>query len=301
MRKAFTEYVLKEWNAPDHVFLTGDLGFNALEAVRDAFGERFINCGIAEQNMVSVAAALAMEGFKCLVYSIAPFVYARPFEQVRNDLGLTGLPVCLVGNGGGYAYGVLGPTHHALEDCASLSAIGVRCLVPACGRDIGPMVAGVDSPAYLRLGRETFPEGVALPPYAPWRKLLEGQGGVCVALGPMAGLAWRTLSPMPEKKRPALWCCTELTLSVFPEALAETADKMPFYVLEEHVREGGLGMAICTALAEKGVTPFSFVHRHALRYPSGRYGSQKFHLAECGLDGESLGRLFLEGGLHAGI
>ena len=101
---------------PDMVFLTGDLGFMALEPLRDSLGDRFINCGVAEQNMVTVAAALAREGFDVWVYSIAPFCYARPFEQIRNDVCFHGLPVRLLGNGGGYGYGVMGPTHHALED-----------------------------------------------------------------------------------------------------------------------------------------------------------------------------------------
>ena len=84
------------------------MGYQALEPLRESLGERFINAGVAEQNMVSVAAGLAKTGLQPWVYSIAPFVYARPFEQIRNDVCLHDLPVRLVGNGGGYAYGVMG-------------------------------------------------------------------------------------------------------------------------------------------------------------------------------------------------
>jgi transketolase len=77
------------------VFLTGDLGFMALEPLRDAMGPRFINCGVAEQNMVSVAAALSYEGLEAWTYTIAPFCYARAFEQIRNDVSLHGLAVKL--------------------------------------------------------------------------------------------------------------------------------------------------------------------------------------------------------------
>ena len=101
MRKAFAATVISQCNQDDCFFLTGDLGFMALEEVKEAFGVRFINAGVAEQNMVGVAAGLAREGFKVFVYSIAPFCYARPFEQIRNDVCLPNLPVCLVGNGGG--------------------------------------------------------------------------------------------------------------------------------------------------------------------------------------------------------
>jgi len=292
MRTAFAAAVIDGWNLPNHIFLTGDLGFMALEDVRRHFGERFINCGVAEQNMISVAAGLAREGFRCMVYSIAPFVYARPFEQIRNDLCFTSLPVCLAGNGGGYAYGHMGPTHHALEDCASLSAIGVRCLVPAFKNDISAMIAAIDSPTWLRLGREVLPEQTAAPAWSAWRKLLDGGKGNCVALGPLAGLAWEILLPLGEQERPALWACTEMPLPPLPQNLLAAVHERPLYVLEEHVREGGLGVSLAYALLGAGVCPSAFTHRYALKYPSGRYGSQNFHRAECGLDGNALHALF---------
>src|SRR5262249_37286069 len=120
MRNALCETLTHYASHPDFVFLTGDLGYNALEPLRSVARERFINAGIAEQNMFSVAAGLARTGLRPWVYSIAPFLYARPYEQIRNDLCLHNLPVQLIGNGGGYGYGVMGGTHHALEDYGSL-------------------------------------------------------------------------------------------------------------------------------------------------------------------------------------
>ena len=121
------------------VFLTGDLGFMALEPLRDAMGPRFINCGVAEQNMISVAAALSYEGLEAWTYTIAPFCYARAFEQIRNDVCLHGLAVKLLANGGGYAYGVMGPTHHALEDYGILLTLpNMTAFVPAFTEDIEP-------------------------------------------------------------------------------------------------------------------------------------------------------------------
>src|SRR5947209_8322099 len=81
------------------IFLTGDLGFRALEPLRDQMGKRFINAGVAEQNMVAVAAGLARSGLRPWAYSIAPFIYARPYEQIRNDVCLHDLAVRLAGNG----------------------------------------------------------------------------------------------------------------------------------------------------------------------------------------------------------
>src|SRR5260370_40036865 len=102
MRSLFCQAMIDAAADPRVVFLTGDLGFRALEPLRARMGARFINAGVAEQNMVSVAAGLARAGLLPWTYSIAPFIYARPYEQIRNDVCLHDLPVRLVGNGGGY-------------------------------------------------------------------------------------------------------------------------------------------------------------------------------------------------------
>src|SRR5579883_545115 len=190
MRDAFCQALLaRAARGERFVFLTGDLGFMALEPLAEALGERFVNAGVAEQNMVSVAAGIARAGGLAWCYSIAPFCYARPFEQIRNDLCLNALPVHLVGNGGGYAYGSMGATHHALEDCGVLATLpGLRCYVPAFDRDVAPAIessSGHRGPTYLRLGRSELRDEGDVPAYAPWRRLIAGAGGVVVAVGPL--------------------------------------------------------------------------------------------------------------------
>ncbi len=293
MRKAFAATVISQSNQDDCFFLTGDLGFMALEEVKEAFGVRFINAGVAEQNMVGVAAGLAREGFKVFVYSIAPFCYARPFEQIRNDVCLPNLPVCLVGNGGGYAYGHMGPTHHALEDCTAMNALGVRVLAPAFDEDLSAMLAQLTSPTYLRLGYEIRPKDAKVPLYASWRQLLYGGQGAIAALGPLAGVAWQALLDVPVVNRPSVWAVTEFNKNEIPDAFwAQVAGKR-LYVTEEHVATGGLGMHVAFAMARLGVQVSSFVHKHALGYPTGRFGSQAFHRAECGLDADGVHAMVL--------
>jgi len=291
MRKAFADAVLAQCNREDWFFLTGDLGFMALEEVQAAFGPRFVNAGVAEQNMVGVAAGLARESLRVIVYSIAPFCYARPFEQIRNDLCLGRLPVCLVGNGGGYAYGHMGPTHHALEDCAAMNALGVRVLVPAFDDDLPALLGRLEKPTYLRLGYDARPAGQSVPAYAPWREILPGKRGAVAALGPLAGLAWQGLADIDVDDRPAVWAVCEFDAAAIPsEFLAQVAGQ-PLYVLEEHVAQGGLGMHLALALASRGLAAARFVHRPALGYPTGRYGSQAFHRAQCGLDAPSIRKM----------
>src|SRR6185295_6269735 len=124
MRQQFSDYVERvAGERRDLVFVTGDLGYNALENVRRRLGARFINAGVAEQNMVSMAAGMASRGLQVICYSIAPFIVYRCLEQIRNDVCFHNLPVFLVGNGGGYGYGIMGSSHHCLEDLGALSGL----------------------------------------------------------------------------------------------------------------------------------------------------------------------------------
>ena len=295
MRSAFATTVVSQCNKDDCFFLTGDLGFMAIEEVKAAFESRFINAGVAEQNMIGVAAGLAREGFKVFVYSIAPFCYARPFEQIRNDLCFTNLPVCLVGNGGGYAYGHMGPTHHALEDCAAMNALGVRVLAPAFDEDIPAMLAELSSPTYLRLGYDVRPKDTEVPQYSPWRQVLSGEQGAIAALGPLAGVAWQALIDLPASERPAVWAVTEFTYNGIPDEFWAQVVGKQLFVTEEHVVAGGLGMHVALAMVHLGIQISGFIHRYALRYPTGRFGSQAFHRAQSGLDVDGVRAMVLGG------
>jgi transketolase len=295
MRNSLCQSLLRCAADPDFVFLTGDLGFQALEPLRAAAGERFINAGVAEQNMVSVAAGLACCGLKPYVYSIAPFVYARPYEQIRNDLCFHDLPVTLIGNGGGYGYGVMGSSHHALEDYGALLCLpNLRVFVPAFAADV-PIVldklATFSHPAYLRLGRCELPPGFELPPYAPWRKLLHGDGPTLLVAGPLTGSLLAPVAALPEAQRPNLWVVSELpfTADTLPnDFLWDVRRTDALCVAEEHIAQGGVGQMLSYALLTLGLTPRHFLHRCAQGYVSGYYGSQTFHRRECGLDPESL-------------
>lgn len=293
MRDAFSRSLVAASGRPELVFLTGDLGYRALEPLRDALGERFLNAGVAEQNMVSIAAGLARAGLRPWVYSIAPFVYARAYEQIRNDVCFHRLPVVLVGNGGGYGYGVMGASHHALEDYGTLLCLpGMRAYIPAFDGDIvgiADRLFASSGPAYLRLGLSEQPSGLPSPEYAPWRRLIDGRGWVVLVAGALAGGIWEALRRLEPGRRPCLWLLGELPAAPFPaEFLADLARTRRLLVVEEHVAQGGVGRMIAADLAESGRTPERFAARNALGYPSGLYGSQAFHRRECGLDAAAI-------------
>lgn len=280
------------------VFLTGDLGFMALEPLQHAMQARFINAGVAEQNMVSVAAAMAREGMDPWVYTIAPFCYARAFEQIRNDITFHNLPVKLIGNGGGYGYGVMGPTHHAIEDYGILLTLpNMRVFIPVFDEDVEAVLnraADARSPAYIRLGRGEPPDGFAVPTYAPWRQLTVGGGIVVIVAGPLAGTYVDVFNNVPERIRPNLWIVTELPLETNPLPVSlvdQISSKQGLCVVEEHVRRGGLGSEIALLLSEKRIDPGSFCHLYAKAHHYKTYGSQCFLRTQSGIDPETVLRL----------
>ncbi len=124
MRNDFVKQLHKEMEKnPDIIFITGDLGFNALEPLQKAFPDRFINAGIAEANMIGVASGLALTGKKVIVYSIASFATMRCYEQIRTDVCYHNLDVKIVGTGGGFNYATHGVTHHTIEDTAIMNVL----------------------------------------------------------------------------------------------------------------------------------------------------------------------------------
>jgi transketolase len=290
VRQAFCSALVALSQERPLVFFTGDLGFMALEPLQQAMGRRFINAGVAEQNMVSLAAGVASVGEQCWTYSIAPFMYGRPFEQIRNDVCLHDMDVKLVGNGGGYGYGVMGATHHALEDYGVLLTLpNMRAYVPAFADDVAPLVRRMTTdphPAYLRLGRCEKPSGWQLPDYAPWRCLIAGGTGVLIIVGPNAGGILQAAVALPERARPEIWVASELpaTASLPAACRNRIAESGELFVLEEHVPQGSFGQMLAYALLEMREPPRLFRHFAARGYPSGRYGSQAYHRAESGLD-----------------
>lgn len=297
MRLQFCEAMVKHAAQPEVVFLTGDLGFMALEPLREAMGPRFINAGVSEQNMISVAAGLSKQGLDAWVYSIAPFVYARGFEQIRNDVAFHGLPVKVVGNGGGYGYGVMGPTHHAIEDYGIMLTLpNMKAFVPVFDQDIADVIPATMAhvgPAYLRLGRGETPKDYAVPAYAPWRQLTTGSGAdapVVVAVGPLAGSYIDVCVG-----RANLWAVAELPLSKNPmlqALLDQITQTQHLIVAEEHVAQGGLGAELALALIQHPDRPLRrgarMSHLFAIAHHFEGNGSQVFLRKQSRLDPQSL-------------
>lgn len=295
MRQQLCDALVGRASRPETVFMTGDLGFMALEPLQEALRDRFINAGVAEQNMVTVAAAMSSQGLEVWVYSIAPFVYARPFEQIRNDICFHNLPVKLIGNGGGYGYGVMGPTHHAIDDYGALLTLpGLTVFIPAFNEDVDEVVASavaIDGPSYLRMGRGEPPPGWPIPRFAPWRQLTFGGGPVVIAVGPLAGTYIAPFEGIPAEYRPKLWVVAALPFKCYPlpdVLLSQLEEVGSLCVAEEHVSQGSVAAQLLLELAHRGVAVRRFKHLHALAHNFGSYGSQNYLRKKSALDPESM-------------
>ena len=294
MRREFSDAIEKLALEDEKiVFITGDLGYNALENLQSTLGNRFINAGVAEQNMVGLAAGMAYKGFKVFCYSIAPFVVYRCWEQFRNDVCLHNLPVFLVGNGGGYGYGIMGSTHHAIEDLAGLSALqNVKCWVPAFADEVESFINQIVAdgrPAYLRLGA-----GKQTPAHEgefgslKWVVKSENPKGAIVALGPVANNVVSVLQQEEFNNQFNLYTAQNVPLTIDSEGfkLLQSTDNL--LVVEEHVSIGGLAQQLSVQLMERGISFKKFISLRAEGYPDGTYGDQNFHQTQSGLDANNI-------------
>lgn len=158
MRRAFSKtlFELAE-ELPKLAFITGDLGFQVFDDFEKKYPSRYINVGVAEAQMVYVAAGMAAEGWLPVAYSIASFATARPFEQIRFCVSYPQLPVTLVGAGRGYTYSTSGVSHHAVDDLALMTALPNMCVVipgdPGEIEQLFPQVVRGCAPAYFTVGR----------------------------------------------------------------------------------------------------------------------------------------------------
>ena len=271
------------------IFLTGDLGFMALEGVRDSLGDRFVNCGVSEQNIISMAAAMAHEGLQVICYSIAPFAVFRPAEQIRLDVCLHKKNVKIVGNGGGYSYGIMGATHHAIEDIAVLSSFqNMHCYIPVCNEDVeGATKTMINHslPSYLRLGYGKLPSDWSLPSFAPIRKLAKGNKITVIGMGP---ILCNIAAALEGKNTADVFAVSEIPLVELTDELTESIlHTKKLLVVEEHVKRGGLGEHLSYLILSHHIN-ISYHHYYARGYENGLYGSQKYHQQQCGLDTDSL-------------
>ncbi len=252
--KTLTEIGKKDSNV---MLLTGDLGYNALEPFSDACPKQYMNIGVAEQNMVGVSAGLAMSGKRVFCYSIIPFVTFRCCEHVRDDLAYHNLPVTMVGVGSGYAYGILGSTHHSLEDVAVMRSFpNMTVICPGDPMEVEAAVKALskfDGPCYLRLGKAGEPnihEG-SLNDFEIGKAitLRDGSDVSIIASGSMLEAARDAADKLDASVR----LISMHTIKPLDEEVIKKASKETGLIvtIEEHSQIGGLSSAVAEVLSKE--------------------------------------------------
>lgn len=303
MRTAFSETLLElAREDPRIVLITGDLGFGVLTSFRDELPRQFVNAGVAEQNMIGMAAGMALSGKIVFVYSIANFPVVRPLEQIRNDVCYHNANVRIVAVGGGMAYGSLGPSHHATEDIALMRALP-NMMVVAPGDPVETELAvraliEYQGPVYLRLGRAGEPVVHKATPQLQLGKAITVRQGRDVTLIATGGMLHNTMGAAAALSNHGVDCRVLSMHTVKPldvEAVfAATRDTSAICTVEEHSIIGGLGGAVAEVLMESEQRPRRFRRIGLNSAFSSIVGDQAYLHAQYGLDVEGIVRSVLE-------
>lgn len=278
------------------VLVTADCGAPSLDKFRTNLSSQYITVGIAEQNMIAIAAGLALAGKKPFCYAIAPFASLRCYEQIKVDLCSMHLPVTVLGVGAGLSYDIMGPTHHTTEDISIMRALpGMQIYTPSdsiMGAALAGLACKTPGPKYVRFDREVF---LSIYPdqsdfSAGISHLREGRGVCLIASGIMVHSAMRVAENLKTKGlqpgiidlyRPAPIDADLLTkmLSGYEKVVT----------IEEHFIPGGIGEAIRVLLSERNIPKrmlnLGLPHKYLFEYG----GRKNLHeLAE--LDDQNLSR-----------
>lgn len=299
MRDTFTRCL--EAYAQTHeelVLITGDLGFGVLFPFMEKFPERFLNAGISEQAMVSMAAGMALEGKTVVVYSIGNFPTLRCLEQIRNCCAYHEANVKIVCVGAGFVYGTLGMTHHATEDMSALRILpGVKVYAPADAAEteavMGPFLSepGV---AYLRIGRGGEPRCHAEGELSGYRcgQALEQFSGTDAYILTAGGILSSAIDAAGRLKEAGLsvGVASFPTIKPLDEAYLEAlCERVPvLFTLEEHTVIGGFGGAVCEFVCGLAGKRPRVVRLGLQDTYCSIVGNQAYLEKHFGLDGESV-------------
>lgn len=260
MRNAFAQELAEiAQRDPRVVLLSGDIGNRLFDGLKACCPERFFNCGVAEANMMGMAAGMALSGLRPVCYTIAPFITYRCLEQIRVDVCYHQAPVVIVGTGAGLAYASLGATHHSCEDLGMLRLLpGLAVVAPADAAEVrGALRAALRSPhpTYVRLGKKGEPAVHPSEPEFEIGKALEIRRGTDVCLlgtGNLTSVALETADRLQTEGLSAAVISFH-TLKPLDEAtLTRVFARFRLVAtLEEHSILGGLGGSVAEWMSEQ--------------------------------------------------
>jgi transketolase len=250
MRNAFIDELTLLAEKNEKIFLiVGDLGYGVIENFERRFPKQFLNAGVAEQNMMGMAAGLASAGYQVFVYSIGNFPVFRCLEQIRNDICYQELDVSIVSIGAGLSYGSLGYSHYAIDDIGVMKALpGMTIYSPA--DPIETRIAltssiSVKTPKYFRLGKSGEPNifEKALPNFPNWTELASGNQLLLITTGAIAIEAIKAAEILYSEGIEISVCSVPI-LKPFKLNISLVEKHQKILVVEEHSISGGLGSIV---------------------------------------------------------
>ena len=291
-QKKITELAKKR---DDIVLLSGDIGNKMFDDFKQIAPERFINCGIAEASMMSVAGGLALSGFRPVVYTITPFVTARCFEQAKISVGYHEANVLIIGTGSGLSYAELGATHHSLDDISIMGSIpNMRVLAPCDSNQLGfylDEALNINGPTYIRIGKKGEPiitSEVSEIRIGKSNIIKEGSDFLILGIGPIINEALLAVEKLESESQKRIAIADMSSVKPMDEIFLKEMVKRKFktwITLEEHGFVGGMGLRINNWLFKNDKskdiktinlnTPDQFIHT---------LGKQKFLRKELNID-----------------
>lgn len=260
MRAAFSNALVEAATNDERVvLLTGDHGYALFDEFRKRCPNQYINAGIAEQNMVGVAAGLAKAGLRPIVYGLSAFVPVRVLEQIKIDVCYEKLPVIFTGDGAGLVYSTLGTSHQSFEDIACLRAVpNIEIMSPCDAHELTAcmtMALRQAGPVYFRMGKaDVGPVHASLPELQRGR-LVQVRAGdhpvVLLATGSMV----KTACALGDELDASVWSAPWIKPLDAAQLGTLAASAKAFVTFEEHSAVGGLGGAVVEAIAEAGPIP----------------------------------------------
>lgn len=299
MRIAFLNKLNELAENDENIFLlTGDMGFSVLERYIEKFPDRYLNCGVAEQNMIGMACGLALQGKKVFVYSIIPFVTYRVLEQIRNDLCYQKIPVKIVGIGTGTVYGVAGGTHHAIDDIGIMTSLpDIFVFSPGDPLEVEKILdesLKLEMPCYIRLNRAGDPlinSGKNIKNFEIGKPLnVYGNSFdiVIFAVGNMLPVGLEVLRDLEKENIYGCLYSVHTLKPVNEEFICKILEKGSLIVvLEEHISRNGFSFVVSNIMARMGIykkflqfsLPDMFIHD---------VGSQEFIRTKYGLSKDNI-------------
>ncbi len=261
MRNSFVKTLYEEALADENIVLiTGDLGFQLFDDFAKNLPNQFINAGLTEQSMMSMAAGIASTGKRVFVYSIANFSTFRCLEQIRNDVCYMDNSVVVVSVGAGFSYGTLGYSHHAIEDLAVMRSLPNMDVISPCDKFeteiLTKMIARTSKPTYLRLGKAGEPLVHSTSPeisHGKFINLSKGNKGYIFFTGAVGFLAMEAKKKLESFNVDVEVLSVPFVSDLDEDYLRTINPDLPLVVLEEHSSRAGLGSAFLEKLNEIGI------------------------------------------------